>query len=208
MKASRGFTLVELMISLAVFALLVTMAYQSVNLLIEANRRVAAPQTEFQQLQRAMVLLERDLHQLVLLRPRNTGFSQDNAKDKAAIMLPRNSGDGVLLEFTRGGNPDLAWQLRSEAFMRSTLQRVRYVYRDKQLLRETWNLIDRVESARPVSNVLFDGIEKAPVFRFMAKRGDRFRTNLPQQPDQLAAIEVVLNHERFGELRRIFIVQP
>ncbi|OQX06678.1 MAG: hypothetical protein BWK73_30245 [Thiothrix lacustris] len=54
MKQARGFTLVELMISLAIFALLLTLSYQSVNLLLDAGRQVAEPQAELQQLHCAL----------------------------------------------------------------------------------------------------------------------------------------------------------
>lgn len=204
MKSSRGFTLAELMISLAVFALLLTMAYQSVNLLMEANRRIAAPQADLQQLQRAMMLFERDFHQMVLLRPRNTG-QLGQAQDKA-VEKPEDAYDGVLLEFTVGGNPDLGWQLRGGGQMRSTLQRVRYVFDNGKLLRQTWNLVDRADNAEPTSKILLEDIENAPVFRFMAQRGGRFSDSLTIQKDVLAAVELSFKHARFGEMVRIFIV--
>lgn len=208
MRKTRGFTLVELMISLAVFALLVTMAYQSVNLLLEADRRIAEPQAELRQLQRAMILIERDLHQLALLRSRNAGdygLSQQRPQDNA-LVKPEDAYDGVLLEFTVGGNPDLAWQLRGEGLMRSTLQRVRYVFENGQLLRQTWSLVDRLEEAQPTSKILLTGLDGAPEFRFMLQRGGRFNASLPAQKDRIAAVELLFGHERFGSIRRIFVV--
>lgn len=203
MKRLRGFTLVELMISLAIFALMVTMAYQSVNLLLDAGRQVEGPQAEFQQLQRAMVFMERDMHQLALLRPMNTGSGR--AEDNS-IVQPED--EGVLLEFTRGGNPDVAWQLRASGQMRSTLQRVRYVMEDGKLLRQTWSLVDHVESEPPVSLVLLDGVEGEPRFRFKSGRGGEFADKLPKAKEKLVAVEFSLQHKRFGNIRRIFIAYP
>lgn len=202
---SQGFSLVELMIALAIFALLVTLAYQSVNLLLDAGRRVETPQRELQELQRAMVIIERDLHQLALLRPANTGNAFANVQAGSnSIFKPDDPA--VLLEFTRGGNPDVAWQARDGALRRSTLQRVRYVWEEGRLLRQTWNLVDHVETAAPVSHVLLTGLSAAPQFRFKQERGGNFVTTLPRERSKLVAIELNLQHERFGKLQRIFVV--
>lgn len=202
---NQGFSLVELMIALAIFALLVTLAYQSVNLLLDAGRRVEAPQRELQELQRAMVIMERDFHQLALLRPANSG-NPFSAGQAASNSIQQPEAEGVLLEFTRGGNPDVAWQARDSALRRSTLQRVRYVWEDGRLLRQTWNLVDHVETAAPVSHVLLAGLSAAPQLRFKQERGGSFVAALPRERQQLVAIELNLQHERLGKLQRIFMV--
>lgn len=201
MKRAHGFTLVELMISLAIFSLMITLAYQSVDTLLEAGREVEGPQAEWQQLQRALVFVERDMHQLALLRPMNTTVEQ---RESNSIIQPDTLG--VLLEFTRGGNPDVAWQLRASGQMRSGLQRVRYVVEDGKLLRQTWNLVDHVEAEEPVSLVLLDGVEGEPRFRFMAARGGEFKDDLPKERATLVAVEFSLKHKRFGSIRRVFTV--
>jgi general secretion pathway protein J len=201
MKQMRGFTLVELMISLAIFALMLTLAYQSVNVLLDAGRQVAEPQAELQQLQRAMLFIERDMRQLAVLRPMNTGLGQ---RENNSISQP--DALGVLLEFTRGGNPDVAWQLRESGLMRSDLQRVRYVLEDGKLLRQTWNLVDHLDTDAPVSLVLLEGVEGEPHFRFLAARGGEFKDDLPKERATLVAIEFSLKHRRFGEVTRTFTV--
>ncbi len=201
MKRESGFTLVELMISLAIFALLVTLAYGSVNLLMDANRRVQEPQADFQQLQWAMALVERDLHQMVL-RKRNTGYSEQ----EAALVVPEDTGLGVLLTFTRGGNPDMAWQLRDgSGQMRSTLQRVNYALENKTLVRHSWDLVDYVDNTEPVTTTLLTQIE-AIKLRFLATKGGEFQTTWSETEKLPVAIEIIIKHERFGELRRIFLV--
>ena len=201
MKHESGFTLVELMISLAIFALLVTLAYGSVNLLLDANRRVQEPQADFQQLQWAMVLLERDIHQVVL-RKRNTGYNEQ----EPALLVSEDRGLGALLTFTRGGNPDMAWQLRNDAGqMRSTLQRVSYELEDKTLVRHSWDLVDYVDNTEPVTKKLLTQVE-AVNLRFLATKGGEFQTTWSETEKLPVAIEVTIKHERFGELRRIFLV--
>ena len=209
LQRSHGFTLVELMISLAIFSLMISLAYQSVGVLMDTSRQVEQPQVEFQQLQRALVFVERDMHQLAWLRPTNSTL---NSAVSTGVEQRENNGItqpdeiGVLLAFTRGGNPDVAWQLRSSGLMRSGLQRVRYVLENGKLLRQTWNLVDHVEAEEPVSLVLLEGVEGEPRFRFMATRGGDFKDDLPKDRSMLVAVELSLKHKRFGDIRRVFTV--
>lgn len=205
-RRAGGFTLVELMISLAIFSLLITLAYQSVNMLLDVERQVEQPQADLQQLQRAMVFIERDMRQLAVLRPKRGSFQQTNAVANNSIEQPEDLG--VLLEFTRGGHPDVAWQLRSsgQGQMRSGLQRVRYVVEEGRLLRQTWDLVDHPEQTEPVSLVLLADIEGEPRFRFQSGRGGEFKDKLPKERSVLTAVEFSLQHKRFGALRRVFIV--
>ena len=205
-RHSRGFTLVELMISLAIFSLMISLAYQSVSVLMDTGRQVEQPQAEFQQLQRALVFVERDLHQLTLLRPTSTVVYTTDTGQRENNSITRPDEMGVLLEFTRGGNPDVAWQLRSSGLMRSGLQRVRYVLDNGKLLRQTWNLVDHVDDEKPVSLVLLEGVEGEPSFRFLTGRGGSFKDDLPKDKSMLVAVEFSLKHKRFGDIRRVFTV--
>lgn len=202
---NRGFTLVELMISLAIFSLMISLAYQSVNMLLDVGRQVEQPQAELQQLQRAMVFIERDMRQLALLRSKQESFPLINPAAKLNNSIVQPEDFGVLLEFTRGGHPDVAWQLRASGQMRSGLQRVRYVVEDGKLLRQTWNLVDHVEQEQPVSLILLETVEGEPRFRFQAGRGSEFKDRLPKERSALTAVEFSLQHKRFGTLRRIFV---
>ena len=200
MKKTQGFTLVEVMISLAIFALLVTMAYQSLNLLLESNRRIQQPQADLQQLEWAMLLIGQDLQQLVP-RKRNAGYNNY----EAALVVPETDNAwGTLLTFTRGGNPDLAWQTRGQ--MRSHLQRVSYLLENNTLIRKSWNIVDYAENTDPAVVELLTQVKKIQ-FRFLSQRGKEFTTTWTADADSLPlAVEVTIDHEVFGEIQRIFLV--
>lgn len=206
MKRVAGFSLMELLIALAVFALVVTLAYQSINLLLDAGRRVEPAQQAWQQLQRAVIFIERDMYQLALLRPRNNGNLGQNPM--AGSIQQLSNQPEVLLEFTRAGNPDVAWQLRENALQRSTLQRVRYTFQDGRLLRQTWNLVDHVDNAEPTTHVLLEGLDAMPRLRFKVKRDGEFDTALPPDRQHLVAVEWLLEHKEFGRVLRVFPVYP
>lgn len=194
MKRTAGFSLMELLVAMAVFSVLVGLAYGSVSLLMESDRSNRERQAALQQLQRAVLFLERDCYQVVG-RAENAGYGES----RPALYVP---GD-ALLELTRGGNPDLGWELRPAAQMRSTLQRVRYVEEDGKLLRQSWNMVDHAENAEPLSQVLLEGVRSVKI-RFL---GDGATWSSDWEGKTLPrAIEWVLVHENFGEIKRIFVV--
>ena len=197
MKRARGFTLLELMIAIGVFAVVVSIAFNAVSLLIESDRGNRARQADLQQLQKALLFMERDLHQ-VIERKQNTGFGSSNA----ALYKPTDAE--AILEFSRAGNPDLGWELRDAEQMRSTLQRVRYVLHDNQLVRESWNLIDHSETEEPVKLPLLSGVKSLKV-RFRGD-GSSWQDDWAEQPTLPRAIEVTLESENFGEIKRIFLI--
>ena len=100
----------------------------------------------------------------------------------------------------------MAWQLRDgSGQMRSTLQRVNYALENKTLVRHSWDLVDYVDNTEPVTTTLLTQIE-AIKLRFLATKGGEFQTTWSETEKLPVAIEIIIKHERFGELRRIFLV--
>jgi general secretion pathway protein J len=195
MKQSVGFSLVELLIALAILAILMGVTFQSVQLLIESDRNMKDQQVTLQNIQRAFMYMERDLRQIVP-RPVNDGFAQ-----QAAITTQANNN---LLEFTKGGNPDLGWQLRKTGQMRSSLQRVAYKLEGKNLIRSTWSLVDHASQEKPVTEVLLPRI-KAIKIEFKQVGTEEWNAE-PSNTELPQAIAINLQHEFFGDIRRIFPV--
>ena len=194
MKQSAGFSLVELLIALAILAILMGVTFQSVQLLIESDRNMKEQLSALQNIQRAFMYIERDLRQIVP-RPVNDGFAQ-----LAAIA----QADNALIEFTKGGNPDLGWQLRKTGQMRSSLQRVLYKLDGKNLVRSTWGLVDHPSQDKPVSEVLMTQV-KAFKIEFKQAGADNWNAD-PSSTELPQAIAISLEHEVFGEIRRVFPV--
>jgi general secretion pathway protein J len=194
MKQSAGFSLVELLIALAILAILIGVTFQSVQLLIESDRNMKEQQLALQNMQRAFMYIERDLRQIVP-RPVNDGFAQQAAITQA---------DNVLIEFTKGGNPDLGWQLRKTGQMRSSLQRVLYKLDGKNLVRSTWSLVDHPSQDKPVSEALMTQV-KAFKIEFKQAGSEDWNAE-PNSTDLPQAIAINLEHEVFGQIRRIFPV--
>jgi general secretion pathway protein J len=189
---TSGFTLLEVMVAMVIFSIMSLMAYEGLANMLRSNEAVEAYEDDLKSLQRAMMFIDRDFRQLVA-RPRRTGFEKNAL---SAAMTSGLDGEG-LVEFTRSGNPNPANQPRS------SLQRVQYEFKDNQLLRKSWNLVDHLEE-EPLVMPLLSDVESVSL-RFMDKN-NQWQENwgsggqlyvLPK------AIELKLEHKRWGEITRV-----
>ena len=199
MRRTTGFSLMELLIALAIFSVLVMLSYRSVELLLDAQRSNGERHSVLQQWQRAVVLLERDLHQLIP-RGQNTGFG--------AVLPALHVPNDALLALTRGGNSDAGWEARNDGQgqMRSYLQRVEYVVEEGKLLRRSWDWVDHAESTEPVELVLLNADVTEVTLRFMDDKKTWQPASEWASKVLPKAVELTLRHEKLGEIKRLFII--
>ncbi|MES2604228.1 MAG: type II secretion system minor pseudopilin GspJ [Pseudomonadota bacterium] len=140
-RHADGFTLVELLLAVALSAVIAALAYAGINSGMQAALSLETEVHNLTELQRALSIIEEDLLQ-VRLRPVMHGVDY-----REPALVSNNSADS-LLEFTRGGfaNP---LQLP-----RSDLLRVRYVLRGGSLWREHWSQLDRVDALQTPQRVM------------------------------------------------------
>lgn len=195
MRHDRGFTLLELMIVLGIFAVLAVMAYGGLNSVLTSRAHIARSLERTGALQKAYLRLRDDLQQL-RARPVRDGYGEPQA---ALVALH----DGRV-EFTRGG-----WR-NPLSLPRSTLQRVTYRVDDQQrLVREAWPVLDRAQDSEPTPTVLLDRVEEAR-WRFL-DASLQWQDRWP--PTTIAgsagvepprAVELTLGTADLGELRLLF----
>lgn len=194
----RGFTLIEMLVALAIFAVISTMAYLSLDSLLRSQEKTRAESIRVGEVQQAVTILTRDLMQM-LPRPVREASHGDFTP---ALMAGTDVVSGI--EFTRGG-----WRNPLER-RRSTLQRVAYRVSEDKLVRMTWHELDRAQDARPTRAEVLDDVERLAV-RFLTS-GDQWRDQWPPldqqsgQPDLRAlprAVEVALDLEDWGRVRRV-----
>ena len=154
MRRSRGFTLIELIVVLAVFGVFAAMAYGGLNYVLTARRDIEVQLDRTAEWQKAFQRVRNDV-ELATPRTARDGFGQPQA---AFVFEPF----GARIEFTRSGwrNPLL--------LPRASLERVVYRYDEKshELLRETWRVLDRAEDGEPQKLVVLGKIDEAR-WRFM-----------------------------------------
>ncbi|HSC47386.1 MAG TPA: type II secretion system minor pseudopilin GspJ, partial [Gammaproteobacteria bacterium] len=128
-RSTRGFTLLELLVAIAIFAVLAVMAYGGLNSVIRQREQNDTAMLRLKQLQQAMAIMTRDFAQMAPRPVRD----QLGGVHCALSAGPNNVPP---IEFTRGGwtNP--------LGVIRSTQQRVAYALEDGTLVRYTWPELD------------------------------------------------------------------
>jgi general secretion pathway protein J len=204
---NSGFTLIEVMVAIAIFSVIAAGVYRVLSAMVETQDRIVSHADALRDLQRALWLMTMDMNQLVMRDVRIT-----DTKRAPAIAA---GGDDALLQFTRQGvrNPLLA--------MRSDLDRVTYSLgyandsdssskrkkgKAKDLLRNTWSYLDRKDNAKKTTQVLFQDVDDVK-FEFMNTKSD-WKTEWPENKleddqrgrDLPVAIRVTLKTLRYGSL--------
>lgn len=151
-ERTRGFTLVELMVALAVFAVMSAMAYGGLSSVIEARTQIDEALARMQDLQMAVHRLQSDLGQVAARRVR----------DEFGDLRPAIAAEpSVGFVFTRHG-----WRNPLDE-PRSHLQRVRYrLDEEGDLVRSHWRVLDRAQDSAPVETVLLEDVERVE-WRFL-----------------------------------------
>lgn len=201
---SRGFTLLEMLVAVAVFAVISVMAYGGLNTVLQAKAQTERHAERLSELQMAMLMLERDISQAV---PRGI---RDSYGDAQPPLL--GGGDSqAAIEWTRAGWANPVGRIRSE------LQRVGYRLEDERLMRDSWMVLDRAQDSEPYRAVLLEGVEAFSV-RFMDGQRQWQESwppqNLAAQPGMAQgavaelplAVEAKLELADFGEIVRLFRV--
>lgn len=199
----NGFTLIEVLVALAVFGVLSMMAYMSLGQTLANSDMLTDRMERLQAIQRSVSHLSGDLLQVA---PR-TIRTEFGAPPQPA--LTSSFASEFALELTRGGWPNFA------GVPRSTLQRVAYRIEDGTLVRFHWNVLDRTLSNVPVETVMLDDVSSL-TFRFLEENGDwvdqwpPLSAQAVQPPvaagagaDLPRAIEIVLALENEGEITRV-----
>lgn len=198
---TRGFTLVEILIVFAVFAVIGVVTARILNQTIEYQALLKTRAERLGEVQRAMQFIQRDLLQL----------SRRSIRDELGSTLPAIiiDADG-LLEFTR-----LGWR-NPLAGQRSDLQRVAYRRSGDTMLRNYWDVLDRVADSEPHEQELLTGVTRLEFIAIDA-RGEEYpfwpqdngssqpQPGLGQDPARmLTAILMRAEVAGFGEMERLW----
>ena len=213
MRSDAGFTLVEVLIAMAITAFVAVVGYTSLTTVIVGVDSLRQETRQLEELNRAFQVLGRDLHQ----------FVDRSVYDEFGSRLSSMEGGELAaqsLSFTRAG-----WH-NSVGLPRSSLQRVAYYVDEDKLIRASWPVLDRTGAIEPVEVVLLREVDTFEV-RFLGAL-DELEVNRDSQidrrfwqenwipdvsrPDTLAeppiAVEVRLFVPQWGELERLYVLPP
>ena len=213
-EKNAGFTLIEVLIALSITAFVSMIAYTSLSTVLTGVERTRESTDRIYELERAWMIISRDLRQFVA-RPIRDEFGEPE---------PAMSGGPAArfgLSFTRSG-----WHNPNE-HLRSNLQRVNYRIEDEALWRDSYPVLDRAPDTQPQQVRLLEGVEVLElVFLGDLASAEREGRGLTidtrgwqaswvadtSAPDiELSApvaLEIRLELEDIGELRRIYALPP
>ncbi len=207
-RSHGGFTLLEILVAMAIFGLMAAMAYGGLNAVLQTRDQLDKQQDRLADIQKAFYRLQADLE------------SAQNRKVRDAFSTPLPSlmySEDQGLEFTRGG-------LRNPIGLpRASLERVAYVLLEveeekvekRELRRRRWPVLDRANDTAFIETTLLKDIEELE-WRFLGD-GDEWQTIWPpatSDPQQAAdaslprAVEMKLTTKDYGELRYVFRLTP
>jgi general secretion pathway protein J len=156
---SRGFTLLELLVAMAIFAILGTLALSGYTELQRQSEYAEQRLQRLREVQRAMQTIAQDLGQIEP-RPVREPLGETVLP---AVLATESIEYG--LQFTRSG-----WS-NTAGLPRPTLQRVGYRLDGEGLWRDHWPVLDRTLATEPTRVRLLEGVRDVR-FRFMTPSRD------------------------------------
>ncbi|MGD9887948.1 MAG: type II secretion system minor pseudopilin GspJ [Halothiobacillaceae bacterium] len=150
--SERGFTLLELLVAMAIFAFIGIMAYGGLAAMIKNSEGAREARESLAETQRGLRVLDDDLS-MVINRPVRDGLGSPHL----ALMSGRDGS--TLLEFTRTSRV-------REGFAPAPMSRIRYRLEDEKLLRDEWNPPDAAQLEPDQVMTLWSNVTQAS-FRFL-----------------------------------------
>jgi general secretion pathway protein J len=177
-----AFTLVELLVALAIFAILAGFAYRGLNAMLESREALAQESRKWRDISVFVGRMERDLS--AVLDRTALGASGTQLAPVSSSLETSGGREGLAL--TRSGAP-----LHENAL--AAPQRIAYRLNGSRVERLAWNSVDAAPRAEPAAVPVLSGVQDL-AFRFLDPRGEwRTTWGLPGSPERVpAAVEVTL----------------
>jgi len=194
-KLPSGFTLLELVVALAIFALISVFAYRALDLVLDTRAKVTAEGKKWRDITLLFARLEQDLSRL----------ANRSVRDSRDLPAPALLGEPVAVgeddaqfAFTRMG-------LEGQSGVLNDVQRLGYRLRDGKVEMLVWPVLDQAPRTRPEVESVLSGV-KAMEIRYLGAEGTWWpRWPKPGAPGELPrALEVTLELMSGERMSRLF----
>ena len=191
---TAGFTLIEMMVAVAVFAVLGTLAYGGLNQVLKGQNHLQSSSNQLKDLQLTFRYFEKDINQLV-----NRSIRNQYQDPQPAFV----GDEDTALSFTHAG-----WRNPAN-LARSKLQRVSYELSENTLKRYTWGQLDGAIAEEYFTTDLLEGVELIKL-RYLDV-SNQWHTTWPPLNNQNnaqagvpRAMELTIKVEQLEEIKRLF----
>ncbi|WP_164503469.1 type II secretion system minor pseudopilin GspJ [Pleionea sediminis] len=200
MFKSQGFSLLEIIVAVAITAIISVLAFQQLSTAVGTQESVKQSDDALAQLQRAINRISTDLQQVAARSVRN------EYGDKVPALMGDKNGAESFLSFTRQGKRNPANLPRTE------LERVTYRLEEDKLVREQWATLDIALEEQKLPLTLMEDVlkfevefyadeewmESWPIEDYMGAPQEQLSNNFPR------AVKVTIETATLGQLIQIY----
>lgn len=205
-SANRGFTLVEVLVTMVIFAIIGIASFQVLNQMVSTEEQSQKQRDQLERLQFSQLLMQQDIRQMVAKPTRPSAMeitTQYLSNDPRYF-----DSDGGVLAFVRSGFDNPGYILP-----RSELQPVVYRLWDGNLQRVTETFVND-RSSEPSIQTLLEDVNELSFRFYRSETGSRSSQDTEEgwsdswesEGDLPQAVEVTIRSEAFGTIRRVFLI--
>ena len=198
MRNEAGFTLIEVLIALAITAILSMMGVATVNSVMRTKDGLETTVETVQNLELARALIRSDVSQLINRPARDEYASPFNfvfsGNDKTS--------EHLLMAFIAAGRPSVGRNVHLPS-----LHFVEYIFRDDKLIRRTRPYIDAAPGHQRSERVLLSDLERVDIQFWDNKTWIEYwdlQVAMREQQNFPAAVWITLHHKSYGAIDNRF----
>lgn len=194
-RHQQGFTLLEVLIAIAIFSIISLASFTIFDSVLKGDATSKIRSERQNELQRAFIIIERDLTQIARRSIRLNGEAPTERLIQSAS--DSFSTQEQVIAFVRHG-----WTNPGLLLPRSDMQAVAYRLIDETLQRLHYNFVDSVVGEEPKVRALISDVTKLDFEYF---DGKKWQESWPANTLPLA-IAIVIDTKDYGVIRRQFLV--
>ncbi len=192
---SHGFTLIEVLVAIAIFASLSMGAYQVVNQVQRSNELSLEKSERLKAIQRTIVFMDNDFRQIALRKTRTNGEEPSDALIHWKDYLLDSDSKGVM--FARTG-----WRNPQQQFPRGEVTKVGYRLKEETLERVWWRYPDTPAGQEGEITPLLNDVEQLGM-RFY--NGETWQSEWEEKSALPEAVAISLVLKDYGKIERVYL---
>ena len=179
MPKSLGFTLIEVLIAMAIFAAISAMTFQGLQTSMMVQQSAEEKSAELNDIQLVMTLLLDDFLNITR-RPILPALGEDRLPAFAEDSNEYTSDNSYFCEvsFSRAG-------LEPGGLIRAGIHRVAYCQQEDKLYRLSWSVLDQAQDSQPVVSILMENVisfDVRPYWSLVREQDQNSRAYLESLP--------------------------